>query len=745
MELHQYEMQNIIADLYLLGAIFLIGKKVIVEYISQFQKKKYSESAVGKIIKALKQFKSIPLYDDKMLDEYYLTVIESVIAGKSLYLAQNAGCFRYSSKDAGSILILATLLLSLQNELSLSARDVQFLNGIHHIKKVYELEKQLTNTLRRDLQLTTRSCNLHGVQFSCILTLCAYVEHLVVSEKMAFSKYDSISILSDKNHEQLADFSIEEIISGLSLIISIHSEMSALQDLPSIVFPEHVLTKRYEKMLLTACRIRFLQELQQANEQFGYHCEFKNGVLYLQATSANQAFLQDYRLGYIKRQLSTENYYSDAERPSFQSIIEQAREVFILEKAENPPRYRLRIPEKIFELACTVGELTREENDIINFETQELNLNNDFYNKPIYKDLTLLEYIQLRRFFLVFYHTQVVQLYKMYSDKKISKTEYFQSLIPNLNEDIFECLRPHFGAKLDAFWELNNYKKTNSKIIDLLYQPVLSAGNQFPHLFYALCSIATISNIGRNLFVLLKRFNDSSSNDDGTIDPLIKTLSESFDAQKIPHVTEKPLGNISDIDFAFLIDNTLFVAECKRNIHPTDIFECRTTIDAIHKAERQLDRIICALSNPSIRDAFLQQFGLKRHDINIIPFIITGNRIFSNTNEFRYPVRHFRELIAFVESGTINIGGSAIYLRKGPGLCEDDMYKFLDVNSPFRSCFAESMIVYHKRFKHAKLSVCIDDYALNICELNKFCKTQWNASPLNPEFFEFMQNLNLNV
>ena len=32
---------------------------------------------------------------------------------------------------------------------------------------------------------------------------------------------------------------------------------------------------------------------------------------------------------------------------------------------------------------------------------------------------------------------------------------------------------------------LNNYQKTDSKIIDLLYQPVLSAGTQFPDLFYA--------------------------------------------------------------------------------------------------------------------------------------------------------------------------------------------------------------------------------------------------------------------
>ena len=332
----------------------------------------------------------------------------------------------------------------------------------------------------------------------------------------------------------------------------------------------------------------------------------------------------------------------------------------------------------------------------------------------------------------------------MYSNEKISKTEYFQSLIPNLNKSIFECLRPHFGSKLDAFWELNNYQKTDSKIIDLLYQPVLSAGTQFPDLFYALCSIATISNIGRNLFVLLKRFNNSSSNEDGTIDPLVKTLSESFDSQKIPHIEQKPLGSISDIDFAFLVGNTVYIAECKRNVHPTDIFECRTTIDAIRKAERQLDRIMRELSNSNVKDTFLQRFNLKNRNINIVPFIITGNRIFSNTNEFRYPVRHFRELINFIELGSIRIGKSDIYIRKNPGLCEEDMHQFLDTSSPFHSCFVESMIIYQKKFKHAKLSICIDDYVLDVCELNKFCETHWNVSALNPEFFEYLKKLDLN-
>ena len=61
----------------------------------------------------------------------------------------------------------------------------------------------------------------------------------------------------------------------------------------------------------------------------------------------------------------------------------------------------------------------------------------------------------------------------------------------------------------------------------------------------------------------------------------------------------KKLGDVSDIDFAFAIGSSVYVAECKRNTHPTDIFEARATIDAIHKAERQLDRIVNEFTNSS--------------------------------------------------------------------------------------------------------------------------------------------------
>lgn len=709
-------------------------------YITKFIHNTYTEASIGNLKKKLNDFVRVSHFNDTLKDEFFITVMESIVAGKSLFLAQNAKCFSYSSMDAGVILCLSKVLLSVKEYLLLNSREIQFLENLSYFKKIFELEKKLTFALKNELLSAANLCRRNGVRFSYILTLCAYVEHLILENYFSHTAPAFSSNSKDTARDQLSDYSTDEIISALGLIVSISNDIPTINTLPNAVFPEYASSKRSKKILLLACRIRFLQELQQENEQFGYACEYKNGILSLHLNEANCDLLQDYRLGYIKRKLSNDNYlssFSERKLPSFKEIVDICGNKLVREKVENPSRYRLRINSAALEQICKTEELTREEYDSIFFETEELNLNNRFLNKPIYKDLTLLEYIQLRRIFIIFFHAQVVPTYNDYSAGIITKEEYFQSLVPCLDNTIFDRLRSNFGNKVDTFLQLNNYKETNSKIVDLQYQPLMSKTNSRGETcpFYALCSVAAISNIGRNTIKLLKTLNSSLINDDGVTDPLINSLATTFQSKGIPNIEGKDIGNKTDIDFAFLIGKTIYIAECKRNILPTDIFECRTTIDAIHKAERQIDRILYELNNQNLKQDFLRQFGLKSsEEVNIVAFIITGNRVFSNTNEFHYPVCYFKEFIRFVESGTIIIGEKQISVQKSGKLCEDDMSQFLSKFSPFRFCFSNSMMMYQITFNHPKLKISIDDFALNIVELDKYCKSCWNASPLNPEY-----------
>lgn len=708
--------------------------------ISEYRVEKYSEAKIEKIKNKLNQLIKDGCIDKEQKDAYFLKVFESIFAGKSLYLAQNAGCFRFSKFSVEIILELSRLILKFKEDLTISEREICFLEGVGEIKKIFDIEMKLTETLKRELKEATNNCKLSGVSYSYIMSLCTYVEHLVVEGNMSEKNVAYDDLQKDKKTASLKDFSIEEIISAMGLVISIYNDIPGFRELPNFVFVKHVGTKRCEKVLLLACKIRFLQELQQANEIFGYKCEYSNGFLSLKAT-VNRNFLQDYRLGYIKRQMSNMNYNISKEKISFMDIIEESRELFLQEKVDNPSRYRFIMPEKLLEAACNVGELTREEYDNINYEAQELNINIAFFNNiPIYNNLTLLEYLQLRRLFLITYFGHVVPLYEKYSHGDITKEEYFQSLIPCVKKDVFECLYSSFGEKVDDFWEINNYQYTSAKIIDLFYQPIISAGakdTKYAECLFFLTSISTISNTGRNVFALLKRCN-LISNEDGTSDPLISNLVEVFTKMDIKHVCGKKLGKTTDIDFAFIVGNHLYIAECKKNIHPTDIFESRTTIDALHKAERQLNRIEEEFKNKAKKHQFIKQnFGVEDWEkVEIIPFVITGNRIFSNSNEFIYPVRFFKELIAYIQFGTINIGGKIISVKGEGAITEKEMDKFLRADSPYLECFTSSMEKYTKSFSHSTLKICVDDYALNPFLLDEYCREHWNATPLNPIIFD---------
>lgn len=379
----------------------------------------YSESHIGKVVKKIEKYKTMPVCDDEMKTQYFLSVIEGIIAGKSLYLVQNAGCFKYSIFDAGLIWELAHFLLSLKTELGLNGCDIQFLQGIPCIKKIHDAEIQLTQKLKRELVQATKLCRYRGVQYSYIMTLCTYVEHLVVENQHDSVELDFSEEVENENKNGLQDYRIEEIVAALSFVISVYIEIPHIQDLPNRVFAKYVATKRSQKILLLACKIRFLQELQQANEQFCYDCVLENNELHLRASEANKLLLQDYRLGHIKRTLSSSNCVFDNERVSFVEIVDCMRGLLKQDKVDDPPRYRLHIPEPVFEKVCTTSELTREEHGIIQYETDELNLNLDFYNKPIYMDLTLLEYIQIRRFILIYYHAQVLTVYNLHSTGEI--------------------------------------------------------------------------------------------------------------------------------------------------------------------------------------------------------------------------------------------------------------------------------------------------------------------------------------
>ena len=687
--------------------------------ICTWQGNNYSESAINRLSKDIKEFLEMESLSSEKKSIFFEKAVECVYAAQSLHVLKSTGCFKFDVTPAGLVFELRLCLLALASDLSLHKSDLHFLNSLPNAKLIFDETQKLNGKLAQKMRQAIAVFKNQGEYYSFILTLCAYVEHRVV-ETLQTVVSPLQPDCSYKDRDDLNTYSVPELVDALSLLIALYDEIAPHAEIDGLVYGDGIFTKRLNELFLMACKLRFLQELLASNEVFAYEINISGKQIYIACNTETKDLLKTFRLGYIKRNLAAQNFSSNAELPSLQSVIKPALSSLILEKAEFPNRYLLRVPDILISTLCSVNDLSREEYDSLNFEVKELNLNIQSIDSTIYKSLTLREYLQLRRVFIVFYYAQTVPLYEKFTSGEISRVEYFQSLIPHFSLKHFESWDAAQKQKLQEFWELINYRDTNSTIVDLMYQPCLSS-NQ---VILPLCATSVISNIGRNVAVLMKRLN-RGANEDGVDDPLVERMVSAFRRTSIPFSTNCPIRGLTDMDIAFCIEDTIYIAECKKNYHPTDFFECRATLDALYKAERQLNRIIRAIDATTLQTLCNKLQITFSPQLKIVPLIITGNRILSNTNYFKYPVRYFGELIQYIENGTMNLGGQEIPTRTNGPISTSDMTAYLNSNCDCFEFLTNAMASAAQVVTVGTYSLTFSDYALDAVMLDNYCYNRW--------------------
>ena len=142
------------------------------------------------------------------------------------------------------------------------------------------------------------------------------------------------------------------------------------------------------------------------NNILGYQCEKRGEKTFFRSSPINQQRMQDYRLGYIKYALALNNFkmnMAPSSTVSYDDLMKDIDKIIELEEVSFPHRYRLRFPALLLQKLCNVDELTKEEYESIEFESEELNyIFDNIKDTKIYKSLSMLNYIQLRRMFIFF-------------------------------------------------------------------------------------------------------------------------------------------------------------------------------------------------------------------------------------------------------------------------------------------------------------------------------------------------------
>jgi hypothetical protein len=187
------------------------------------------------------------------------------------------------------------------------------------------------------------------------------------------------------------------------------------------------------------------------------------------------------------------------------------------------------------------------------------------------------------------------------------------------------------------------------KPVDLQYTPFWHTGSQV----YVPSNILGVSNAVRNAFSVansrggLEDFQESEAPEIGRL------LTEVFSKHTECIETRRLFG--IEVDFAALIGNVLFVFECKDSILPTNVFELRTTVDYLEKAEAQLTDRVSRLRELLSNKPQQWKSQIVSEEVQIIPAIITRTRMFVGYSGFGYPIRPVHEICTMVKDGVVSI------------------------------------------------------------------------------------------
>lgn len=554
-------------------------------------------------------------------------------------------------------------------------------------------------------------------QKSLIKTLLSAIDYLFLSNYYPDEKSDLSNLFNRPK---------EEICSATSFLIHFYSDRIKAKEINThFVAEEFILSNDISKLIIPICYHLDFREFEILIDHFNYSCEINNDKLLIKPPFEN--FEKAIRLGYVRTEIQKINDNVDTINAiSMEDLVNEFNnqdsfEFFKLIDTHNYQRYRIEMPEPVFDMLIEKfikpDALFKDEIIYLSSIFKEQLLNIESLNNRIIKDdLTLGEFMKIRRIFVIFYLFFSTAIFK--NEKKESKL-VLRSLIPVFPEEAFynfiERLLPQ--SKINSFLDIVCWEPELDFIFDLQYHPILFIDN---HFLVAL-SIFANSNTIRNLYASEYKTNNTQLLSNGEIDPLVDKLHSSLQEASLKSFSQTPI-EFSDIDEFAIFEDVLFVFECKHSLHPVSLFDLRTTYDYIKKAENQLDLIVKDFNSGNLIKKLEDKHNLKLNGIKKIQgTIIISNRLF-NGNIFKYPVRGINEIDNMLTRGTLRTAEGSFWLWKEKKLTVDFLLDYLSLENELVTLMYESLSKKRLTYEFANPVVEFDTYYLEIEKANSDLK-----------------------
>lgn len=414
-----------------------------------------------------------------------------------------------------------------------------------------------------------------------------------------------------------------------------------------------------EALLVKAVKIRSIFEFETMIDAYGYKILIDpadSNVYDLHPPSED--FEKALRLGYVQneiqtvmRHLSSEHYNKDGIKELGKKLYEDLGEKLITLKTEPISRYVLGFPWEppVTELIYN-DSFYAEEAVVLEYSSQEWGVKlEDLLTFEVFNGVCLHDILRAQRVINLFRWILVSHLEPRLETEADAVA---QSLLPVFKqENLRELLDKAIGKNSQKLIDFLSYGFSAGGIFDLQYQPIIKLKEH-----YALpYNIMANSNILRNSLQLAgKRFYE-----DGTNDPLSRLIHKTLSSRVSEAATGinfKWKGAFGEIDNIALIDNTLFVFECKNPNLPCNPHEARNSYEYIEKAASQLGKFKSAYSDPNFRTYLAKKLDWDIGSAELVTGIIMSNRMFIDYRINGHAVRGSLETANYIETGIVKMG-----------------------------------------------------------------------------------------
>ena len=339
---------------------------------------------------------------------------------------------------------------------------------------------------------------------------------------------------------------------------------------------------------------------------------------------------------------------------------------------------------------------------------------------PVSQSLSLFDIIKVQRLFafMLFVITEYID------SNKLFKSKLFWRSMPVFQANQLKDLLASFlgEQKAKEIFELFTWRlESNKKIFDLQTYPFINVEDSI----LLPLGILTNSDLCRNVLQSTKFRFDSESVEDPIVlemERCLKPVSSIFET----NLKYSFNGVKGEVDVLAVVDNCLFVFECKNSLHPCNLFELRTTYDYIQKAAAQLTHFQDLWQQEPFRTYLATKIKTQSPlPSQLCSCIVMGNRMFSGLREQGHSVRPIRELCYIISKGEILLNSYNIYdkdagkkslikfkLWKEDKLKAEDLLAYIQEDS-LHKCYFNSMIRIEETIKLKNKYLVQESYAFS--------------------------------